>query len=80
MPKLVSGSRPPVSNYYYPSKMEPDENDNAVYERLYSRKISGNRGGPTMAEIISKQKAEDEMKECTFKPKINANVQVPAER
>ena len=34
----------------------------------------------TMAMVQARERQEDELKECTFKPKINTNVKVPTDR
>ena len=52
-----------------------------MHTRLYDRRASGNlKARPTLAEQLARQKEEDELKECTFKPKINSNINVPSDR
>jgi len=55
--------------------------DLPAHERLYGRRNSGNMPNITIgAAQQAKEKEEAELKECTFKPKINTNVKVPEDR
>ena len=86
-PRLIKGGKA-VNNvdYYGQAHQDPEESyqdpEANVHERLYERRNSANatRQRNALALAQAREREEDELKECTFKPKINTNVKVPTDR
>jgi len=82
-PRLIKSVR---QSAHHPQHDLPIEQQNhkenlPFHQRLTVKRHSGvATTRESLAEQLAREKEEAELQECTFRPKINSNVQVPANR